>query len=285
MTPLKTIRHLLRNWIEDDSIDDIFESYINLAIRECEATVNFSELFATKTVTPSSGVITEPARCREITDIIPYTESGTPPFRFEFRGQDVVQTDGGLAQYTINPYEASDEAEASHSVTFTQGGTTLTQAGGTWFVAGDIGKRVMIDGHEEKYELLSIAGVNPNQTAEVSPKISADDGDTATVAPGGTRRFLLLNPDNTPYEGDVTVKYQKFHPKVFSDESLLLIPCPQSVALLALQQSLMTNKYDVDAQRLEQAVMLAKNRELDGHAFKKTKAVRRDSMFSVRSRR
>lgn len=287
MTPLKTIRQLLRNWVEDDSIDDIFQNYINLAIRECEATVNFSELFATKDVATLNGVFTEPARCQEIVDVLPQTTSGYPDFRFEFRAREITREEGGMSLYTINPYLGFEVESASHSVSFTQGGTTLTQEGATFFSAADVGSRVMISEEEEFYELISISGTDPNQTAVVSPAISAatSTASTALVSPAGTKRYLLLDPQNVPYNGTVTIKYQNKHPLVYSDSSLLLIPCPQSVALLALQQALVTNKYDVDAQRLETAVMMAKNRELDGHSFKTTKQVRKDPMFSVRSRR
>jgi len=287
MTPLKNLRQLLRNWVEDDSIDDIFQDFINFAIRECEAITNFTELYAEKTITPASGIFTEPARCRELIEVLPYTETGYPEFRFDFRNREVVRSEGGVRQYTIQPYEGFDAAEAEYTCSYTQGGATLTQTDTDFFVAADIGKRLMIEENEEVYELVSISGTTPNQTAVISPAISADTstGAQVLVSPPGTKRYILKSPENVPYEGAVTIKYQKRHPLVWSDASLLLIPCPQSVALLALQQALVTNKYDVDAERLQTAVMMAKNRELDGHDFKATKVPRTDPMFSVRSRR
>jgi hypothetical protein len=287
MTPLKQLRKLLRNWVEDESIDDIFQDFINFAIAECESTANFSELYAETTVTPVSGVFTEPALCREILDIVPYTSTGYPKFRFEFRNRDIVESDGGMLQYTIQPYAGFDAPESSHECSFDQGENTLSQEGATFFTSADVGKRLMIEENEGIYEIVSVSGTDPNQSVVIKPSVSAADSDSAmvTVNPAGTKRFILKTPENAPYEGAVTIKYQRKHPIVYSDASLLLIPCPQSVALLALQQALVTNKYDVDAERLQTAVMMAKNRELDGHSFKATKTSRADSMFSVRSKR
>lgn len=287
MTPLKSLRALLRNWVEDNTIDDVFQNFINFAIRECETITNFSELYGEKTLTLDGGVFTEPARCREITDVIPYTETGYPAFRFEFRTKDPSRQDGGLLMYSINPYEGLDTEEKEVLCTYAQGGVTLTQADTVFFDANDIGKRIMIDEDEEVYELLTVAGTAPNQTATVYPPLASEPAVSpiARVNPPGTKRYILKAKNNVPYEGQVTVRYQKKHPIVWKDSSLLLIPCPQSVALLALQQALTTNKYDVDAERLQSAVMMAKNRELDSHDFKTTKAPRVDAMFSVRSRR
>ncbi len=282
MTTLKSIRQMLKNWIEDDSIDEVFENFIQYAITECESTVNFSELFDTKTVAVTSGIFTEPARCREITEVYPETTTGYPAFRFEFNNDVVTQDKGGMIGYTISPYPAWDTAEASHAVDYVLGSGVLAKTSGTFFAAADVGKRVMIAGCDEFFEVVSVGA----STAVVSPVVPLATGSgTAQVNPAGTKRFLLKTPTNEVYEGNVTVHYQKKHPLVYSDNSLLLIPCAQSVALIALQQALMTNKYEVDAQRLDAAVIMAKNRELDRHSFKTTKNSFSNSAFSVRSKR
>ena len=282
MTSLKDIRYLLRDWIEDESIDDVFENFINFAIAECETTTNFTELYAEKAVTvPSTGIFTEPARCREILEVIPETTSGFPSYRFVPRQRVVTQNDSFLTDYTFSPSPGFEEAEASYAVSVIEGSKTITKAGGTFFAAADVGKRVMLDDSSELYEITEV----DTTTITVIPAVTSDTETTvATLNPAGTRKFILRDPNNTIVEGDMTVSYQRKHPHVYSDASLLLIPCPRTVALLALQQSLMTNKYDVDALRLNQSVIEAKHSELDNTPFKTTRRKIGDSTFAVRSR-
>ncbi len=284
MTSLKEIRYLLRDWIEDDSIDDVFANFINEAIKECETTVDFSELYAELAVTvPDSGIFTEPARCREILEVIPVTSTGFPAYRFIPRQRVATQNDSALAEYSMNPYPGFEEEEASYTVSVTQGSKIITKDGSTFFVAADVGKRVMIDESSELYEITAV----DTTTITVTPAVTAvtDTSTTARLNPAGTRRFILRDPYNNVKGGAMTVSYQRKHPRVYEDASLLLIPCPRSVALIALQQALMTNKYSVDAQRLAQAVVEAKHAELDNFAFKTTHRKTGDSTFAVRSRR
>jgi hypothetical protein len=284
MTSLKEIRHLLRDWIEDDSIDDVFANFINEAIKECETIVNFSELYAEESVTvPSTGIFTEPARCREVLEVIPATTTGFPEYRFIPRQRTVTQNDSALAVYSMNPYPGFEEEEASYTVSTIQGSKTITQVGGTFFAEADIGKRVMIDDSSELYEITAWG----TTTITVIPAVtsSTSTSTTARLNPAGTRRFILRDPYNNIKYGDMTVSYQRKHPRVYADSSMLLIPCPRSVALIALQQALMTNKYSVDAQRLAQAVVEAKHSELDNFSFKTTHRKIGDSSFAVRSRR
>ena len=281
MTSLKEIRYLLRDWIEDDSIDDVFANFINEAIKECETIVDFSELYAEMAVTvPDSGIFTEPARCREILEVIPVTTTGLPAYRFLPRQRVTAQNESALAEYTMNPYPGFVEEEVSHTVDVTQGSKTITSSE---FTSADVGKRLMLDGSSELYEIAAV-GVT---TITVTPAVTADTDAsiTARVNPAGTRRFILRDPYNNVKGGDMTVSYQRKHPRVYADSSLLLIPCPRSVALIALQQALMTNKYSVDAQRLAQAVVEAKHAELDNFTFKTTRRKIGDSSFAVRSRR
>ena len=281
MTSLKEIRYLLRDWIEDDSIDDVFANFINEAIKECETTVDFSELYAEKLVTvPDSGIFTEPARCREILEVIPVTSTGFPAYRFVPRQRMISQSESALMEYTMNPYPGFEEEEAAYTVGVIQGSKSIDSSE---FSSSDIGKRLMLDDSSELYEITAV----DSTTITVTPAITAntDASIIARVNPAGTRRFILRDPYNNAKGGDMTVSYQRKHPRVYEDASLLLIPCPRSVALIALQQSLMTNKYSVDAQRLAQAVVEAKHAELDNFAFKTTRRKVGDSSFAVRSRR
>jgi hypothetical protein len=281
MTSLKEIRYLLRDWIEDDSIDDVFANFINEAIKECETIVDFSELYAEALVTvPDSGIFTEPARCREILEVFPVTTTGFPAYRFVPRQRTISQSESALMEYSMCPYPGFEEEEASYTVSVIQGSKTITSSA---FVAADVGKRLMLDDSSELYEITAVGAT----TITVTPAVTADTDEsiTARVNPAGTRRFILRDPYNNVKGGDMTVSYQRKHPRVYADSSLLLIPCPRSVALIALQQALMTNKYSVDAQRLAQAVVEAKHAELDNFAFKTTRRKVGDSSFAVRSRR
>jgi len=284
MTSLKEIRYLLRDWIEDDSIDDVFANFINEAIKECETIVNFSELYAESSITvPSTGIFTEPARCREILEVVPVTSTGFPEYKFIPRQRVTTQNDSMLAEYSMNPYPGFEEEEASYTVAVVQGSKTITKVGATFFAAADVGSRVMLDDSSELYEITAV----DTTTITVIPAVtsSTSTSTTARLNPAGTRRFILRDPYNNVKSGDMTVSYQRKHPRVYEDASMLLIPCPRSVALIALQQALMTNKYSVDAQRLAQAVIDAKHAELDNFAFKTTHRKIGDSSFAVRSRR
>jgi hypothetical protein len=186
-------------------------------------------------------------------------------------------------EYTMCPYSGFEEEEASYTVSVTQGSKTITKVGSTFFAAADIGKRLMLDDSSELYEITAVGAT----TITVTPAVTADT-DTSIIArvnPAGTRRFILRDQYNNVKGGAMVVSYQRKHPRVYEDASMLLIPCPRSVALIALQQALMTNKYSVDAQRLAQAVTDAKHAELDNFAFKTTRRKVGDSSFAVRSRR
>jgi len=283
MTSLKEIRYLLRDWIEDDSIDDVFANFINLAITECETTVNFSELYGAFNVTvPDTGIFTEPPLCREIIEVVPVTSTGYPAYRFIPRQRVVTQEEAALAEYTMRPYPGSLDADARYEVSVGQGSPTITAVDEEdFFTTDSIGKRVMLDGSSDPYEITgadtTTITVTPAVTAETTSSIMAQ------LNPPGTRRFILRDPYNNVASGSMIVSYQRKHPRVYEDASLLLIPCPRSVALIALQQALMTNKYSVDAQRPSQAVTAAKHSELDNFAFKTTRRKIGTRAFAVRS--
>lgn len=279
MTTLKGLRSILRDWIEDETIDDVFQNYINYAVAECESIVNFVELRNQKTITvPSTGIFTEPARCREIVSIYPSPESGYPAYQFERRDRVYSVAGGVYTGYTMEPSVAVRSPELTLSCSFSQYGTVLTNVGTPWVTSDNVGDRLMISSDDELYEITAVDGT----TITVFPEINAEDSDASNVyvTPPGTRRHLLRDPSYTAFEGDVVVVFQEKHPLLNRDESVLLIPCPRSVALIALQNALMTNKYDVDAQRLASQIMKAKNEELDNHAYKTVRSHRLDPLFA-----
>ncbi len=288
MTSLKKLRTLLQDWIEDESIDDVFQNYLNYAVEECETIVNFAELRATEDiVVGSTGIFTEPARCREIVNVYPQTATGYPSFKFEKRDRVYDWSTGVYHEYTISPSPGFTSPEASYDCSYTKGGTTMTQTGGTFFDADDVGKRLMLAGGDEVYEITEYTDIGSADEIEVTPSIAETSSTAATayLNPAGTRKYILRDTANALYAGTVTVEFQEKHPMLYEDESMLLIPCPRSVTLIALQLGLITNKYDVDAERLATAVVLAKNHELDNHSFRHTSSVRTDSLFAVRARR
>jgi len=284
MTSLKEIRYLLRDWIEDDSIDDVFANFINNAIQECETIVNFVELYGEYDVTvPATGIFTEPARCRELIEVIPTTTAGFPAYRFIPSQRVRTQQDATLAEYTINPSTSFEDAEGSYTVSIEQGSKTITKVGATFFAAADVGKRVMITASSELYEITAVDTDTITVTPAVTDTTSAST--TALLNPTGTRRFILRDPSNNVVNGDMTIQYQRKHPTVYEDASMLLIPCPRSVALIALKQALQTDKYSVDAERLDQAIRDAKHSELDNFTFKTTHRKIGNSAFAIRSKR
>lgn len=284
MTSLKEIRYLLRDWVEDDSIDEIFANFVNNAIEECEATVNFTQLYMeTVVVVPDSGVLVEPPLCREITSVTPVTTSGFPEYRFVPRQKLNTKQDSFLAEYAMMPFPGFVDDEANYTVSVTQGSNTINKTGDPFFSASDVGKRVMLDASSELYEIQTVE----ESSITVTPAVTSEDDSsvTAKLNPAGTRQFILRDPYNKLQSGSMVVAYQRKHPRVYSDSSMLLIPCPRSVAFIALQQSLMTNKYTVDAQRLAQAVQDAKHTELDNFTFKTTHRKIGTGAFAVRSKR
>lgn len=282
MTPVKEILLILQDWIEDTSFDDSFIRFINYGVRECEKIVNWPALRGTKTITVGSdGILTFPPRCREIVSIFPSTGASIEAYKFNPIDEGFTTDAGRIYQNTYEPYEPISSVLASALITVTQGSATITPTAGS-FSETWVGETLMIDESGEQYEITAAS----ESSMTVDHPVVADSGSyTGTVRPVGLERIILKTANRVAFEGDVIVTYQKKHPTLYDDSSMLLIPCFQTVALLALQNALITNKYSVDAQRLDAAVIMAKRSELDSYTYKRRKTARADRLFSVRSNR
>jgi len=287
MTTLKDIRQIIIDYIEDESIDDIFDSYINWAVRFVENEKLWSVLYRTKDITTdSTGVILLPPLCGRLLEVYPSVTTGFPSYKFMPMVETENKDTGYLIQNTYRPYEATLTDEAEYTCSVTNGTNTITEvAGKDFFTSDDVGKMIIVSGDSNPYEILSFTD-DTFDTITVYPEMSAPTSTQTSIilGPAGMQRIILKDSNNAPYEGDVTIAYQMKHPKLFEDDSRLLIPCPLTVAYKTLMFALETNKYAVDANRLAQNYMLALNSEFGVDPLNRTRNARKDGLFRVRQR-
>jgi hypothetical protein len=280
MTFASEILELLRTWIEDDSIDDSFIIFINLAIREAEGMIDWPSLYGEKTVTPSAGIITAPPEMHKLLSIYgTETTDGLPNFKFSLRDSQPTNETGHVALYTAEPYLPIQSTYASFTCNTALDNVVIAEDDTGYTPANDIvGKRLVLYGYPDLYEVISVNASNITLSRKV-PYLDTES--IAFVEPEGTERYLLTDKSSTPFTGNVLVKYQRKHPSIANSGDLILINCPQTIALLALQNAMITDKYNVDAQRLNEALILAKNREIGGSTFNRKTNKFKDTMFSV----
>lgn len=288
MTEVSKILAIIYNFMEDNSIEDEALSYIQFAIRNVENHA-WPVMRAVSDVTSTSeGIIIPPARCREIIHVTSAQTTESIP-SYEFLPLDVVPSAEYIRQnkYWIAPHVGLDADEATYTVDVTQGSITITQVSGKdFFTSEDVGKSITLLGSSQEYEILTYTG-DTLDTITVAPDVSiaTSANATATLRYAGRPRYKLYTNYLLPFEGDVTITYQKTHPEVWGESSKLLLSCFQSVAYLAIQMFQQTNKYDVDAERLQRKLDLAMAQEIGGAFFSKKKKPTGDSMFAVHSRR
>jgi len=286
MTSLYDLILILQTWIEDESIDDAFLVFLMFSIEQAEKLVDWANLYGEKTVTVGTdGIITIPAECRKLLSIYSADDSsGTPAFRFSMVDDEPTLETGGMIQYSAEPYLPVAETLATFTPTVTQGSAVLTDTADA--VQAWVGERVMIGNAPDLYEVVSVVDATSVTLSQPVPfaTTSATVTYPSIVGPVGMERFILQNRQSTPWSGDVVVKYQRRHPSLVRESDRLLIPCPQTVALVALQNALRTDKYNVDADRLENSVVLARADEVGTSPFSKKKNIFKDSTFSVRSK-
>jgi hypothetical protein len=195
------------------------------------------------------------------------------------RDSEPTNETGGLIQYTASPYLPVPITLGSPTVTVVQGTNVVTGSG---FLASWVGERILIGTFKDTYEITAVnVGLTELTLSATVPQSS--ESYASVIRPAGMERFRLEDRLETAWAGDVVVKYQKLHPSLIQTTDRLKIPCPQTVALEALQNALMTDKYTVDAERLELALTKAESSEVGTSPFSKKKTVYRDRMFSVRS--
>lgn len=285
MTTLKSIRDIVILWLEDESINDDIDMVINSMIR-LTTTDEFEGLKRTADVTPDSdGVIVCPAAYRMALGIFPQCSYGSMPgFEFFPRTSRVRADEPRTNRYLYHTHESTRSADTTGMVlSGTQGDTTLTQV--TTAITADMeGQELKILGDNTRYLITSATA---DTSLEVFPSLRADSSTSlsAEVNPAGMRRYTLTYPNGNVYIDTVTVDYQMDHPPLVLDDDELLIPLERTIALLTVQQFLQQSKYDVDAQRLEDAVFLARSAEYGTEPTNRQDAAPKDTTFAFRSKR
>lgn len=288
-TVLKDIIKIVSNFIETTVNDPEITDYINQAVREVESLKHWGVLSGILDMTPdSSGILQVPPRSRLITDISLVPSGGPAAAKFYPREDLPTADEARLINYWYIPYPSLDVDGTTNAITVTQGSSSVTQAGGalTFFDADDVGSNLTLTGSSFEYEITAFTSGSPD-TITLAPVVSSSNQTSinAIIDISGRERIILYDASINVYTDQVRVYYQKKHPILYTDSSRLLIPCPRTVAYIAIQLMLQTDKYDVDAQRLEIMLARAKNEEIGSSNFAKTRQTRNDTLFSVRSRR
>ena len=281
------ILEMIRTYLEDDSIDSEFITFMNFALKQASTMRSWDALSEIKTETVTDGILTMPPRMARLTGLYvsPY-DSTVPEYQFHASAGLRTREVGFGKRYTFEPYSATKTAGKQIALTSVAGDQTITEVSGSDFVtADDVGKALMIVGTNQRYEILSYSD-SITDTAEVYPAVDLSlTSATGYVTPVGTARVKLSGPDLEVYAGDVEIRYQAEHPKIVDFQSAILIPCPRTLALMTLSLGLQTNKYNVDAQRLQEDLMMAKNEEMGLDLSSRARPEQRHSMFAVRSKR
>lgn len=286
MITLQTIRDTVIDWIEDDSDTAIIDRTINGQLRfVCRR--EFEGLRRSADVTPDSdGVITVPPLCQNILGIYEQCAYGTmPKFGFMARTARPRADEPRSNRYLYHPYESSRTAGATGLVLGgTQGGDTLTEESGTSITADMAGKELVLAGDNTRYLIVSATA---DTSMTIFPTLRLYDSSVlaGTVDPVGTKRYVLTKPDGNIYTDAVTIDYQIEHPALVLADDPLLIPMERTVALLTVQQFLQQSKYDVDAERLERAIMSAQLTEYGSEPSNSQDNVPKDTSFAFRTKR
>ena len=286
MATLKDIRQTCIDWIEDDSDIPLIDRTINGQLRFVSKR-EFEALYRSVDVTPTSGgVITVPPVCSTILGIYPQTTYGSlPSFDFTARTGRPMSGEPRTNRYLFHPSEATRVADATGLVLGgTQGGSTLTEQSGTAITAEMAGGELKISGDTTRYLIVSaIAGTS----MEVFPTLRSYDSTAlaGTINPSGMKRYVLTDPSGNIYTNEVTIDYQIDHPPLVLPDDELIIPMERTIALLTVQQFLQQSKYDVDAERLDRAILDARLVEYGTEPSNQQDNAPKDTMFSFRSKR
>jgi hypothetical protein len=279
------IENIVATFIEDLSISENITTYLNLAVEQAEKMVNWPALFKYKDLTVTDGVLVPPPRYRVITKVTPVPTSGaSAAYEFHPELNNPTGDQARIYRAMMLPYMANESASASGLVSVTQGSATVSavSGGSLPFSASDVGKELSLAGDSAVYEVTAFD--SEADTLTVYPVVSHETSESVSAQTNhaGREQFLLVDKDLAPYTGTVRVYYQVWHPALYDDESLLLIPCPHTVAYKAIQLCLQQNKYDVDASRLEPLLVEVKNEEIGNTPFKKSSELFQDALFRRR---
>lgn len=285
MTSLYDLKRFIFDYIEDTSVATVATRYINQAVREAEESVPWPQLRAEKDITPDTdGEFDVPARCRVVRKITSVPDGGPSSIEYHLIDGLATEEHPRLNIYTAHYCPPSTTSVKEILVSPTQGSVTVPMAvsAESFFDSTDVGRSFRLRGHSYEYEIVSVD--EEEDTMVVYPEISALSSSSITGYSDGAMRprMRLLTPAYVPSTEQVRLYYQVSHPELYTDSSMLLIPCPRTVTLLALQYMLQTNKYNVDSDRLATSLILAKNSEIGNSGNRQRTATRRDGLFASR---
>ena len=287
MVSVESILENCRAWIEDISIDSSFITFLNLAIRKVEKRVDWVGLTDRRTVSiGSDGLLTQPAQARKITSIVSVAETGgVPLYQFEMRQDQPTTSNKFIAQYSANPYPSiTTPLTDTMTATATIGSADIVRASGTAVSEDWVGERLLLGTSPNYYEILAVDEGTDTITLDAPVQVAtAIYG--VQIRPFGLERYILKSQSETPFEGDVVVHYQKRHPEVTVSTDWIRMPCEMTISLNVLKSSLITDKYSVDAIRLDRELLEAQNDEIGSHPFRRSKSGVKDSLFSIETRR
>jgi len=266
--------------VEDTTINDELDEWINNSIRQVETFLDFPHLHGRTDVTSdSSGVITVPSYIRTVTQIaagssVPYD------YTFYFRDEYPTGAESRFKEYFYVPYGISTTAPTSYSVDATVSSQTISKNSGSWMTSSDVG----LGGF-----FTAEGGTGQSATLQPGPyEITAVDtgADEATIYPdyrGATDTaltFLVHNPlryqlydkDDAVYASKtIHLEFQRFHPPVYSDTDIIMFDCHRVLRVIMEMEMLRNGKYDADATRLEDDLALAKIEELSPAGHRQTR--------------
>ena len=290
MIRLWEIRQTVIDWIEDDSTETVavIDRTINTQLRYLCRGDFFEGLIRSSDVTPDvTGKIVSPPISDAILGI--YNQTGIdelPSIRFEPIASRDISTRPRTARHKFRPLGGTTvPVYTGLSLSGAVGATTLTDAGGSQATVADMdGRELRMTGDPTRY---LITGVVAGASIDIWPSLRVDAtvAVAAQVDPAGAKQYVLLDPSANPYTDTVTVDYKVMHPQLIDGDDELLIPLERTLSLMVVQQFLQQSKYDVDAQRLENAIFDARHIEYGNEPTAIQDSAPQNTMFALRSMR
>lgn len=242
----------IRDQTEDDTIDDRIKDWLNDGLRQVTLKKRWLALTRFVTITPASGaVITVPPRMQTLNAIY---ESGNNVTDRRFRLREGERSDA-QARYATNWYRTLGATLSGGSditgLTVNQGDQTVTStASSAPFVAGDVGKLMMLNASPQEFEIISFTDTD---NIEVYPPYDKVDSTTEVgrIAPAGEQQYEMHAQDDSLFTTDVDMEYQMHHARLTLPQDRLLIPCARSISVWALIEANRNLKFDTDARALK----------------------------------
>jgi len=239
METLGSLREWVQGIVEDDSIADTYDLWINNAVKQVEKMYPWGALRGEHSVTVASGALTQPPLFRTINMLWKDDGTTTPTVRFYKHSARPRGEATRLIGHWYIPNGFTTTAGTAYSGTSTEGSQRITRnnPGDDWPTDADEGKQMSIAGRPERYEITDV-----DDTAGTIDFYPAFGGEGSTsqgfvVDPPGQRQWLLYDEADALYSGDVLLEYQKSHPVLSLDDDLVLFDASETIRLMILQQA------------------------------------------------